>query len=405
MIFLLDTAFILVSIALLPPALVLLVQLLSAVLLPHMPQPREINDHGAVLAGTCILMPAHNEAAGLEQTLQALAPQLHDTCRLLVIADNCTDNTADIARQWAAGRTNVQIVERQHATQRGKGYALDYGIQCLRANPPRTVVVMDADCAFDNEALVHLAHYCETTNRPVQALYLMENHGSVGVAGRLAEFAWTIKNHVRALGDLLLGLPCTLMGTGMAFPWSVLEQAHLGTGHIVEDMKLAIELGEKACPPVFLPSAIVRSTFPESQSGMDTQRTRWEHGHLGVILKELPSVLLRAVRTGNWPLLALTLNLSVPPLSLLVMLLFTQTVASGLWALWSGHHAAFDTIASTTICVCAGIGLAWVVFCRHIISLRQLASIPFLLLRKIPHYFRFLRKPETKWVRTPRNGD
>ena len=113
---------------------------------------------------------------------------------------------------------------------------------------------------------------CESTRRPVQALYLMTAPPGSAINHQVAEFAWRLKNHVRPLGLKALGLPCQLMGTGMAFPWGVIRSAELASGFIVEDLKLGLELAAGGHPPAFS-SAMVTSTFPSSAEGRTTNAT------------------------------------------------------------------------------------------------------------------------------------
>ena len=87
-----------------------------------------------------VLIPAHNEAAEIGITLKNLISQLKNDDRLIVIADNCTDNTALIAQQYGA-----IVIERNNPDQRGKGYALDYGLSFLESDPPDVVIIIDAD--------------------------------------------------------------------------------------------------------------------------------------------------------------------------------------------------------------------------------------------------------------------
>jgi hypothetical protein len=82
------------------------------------------------------------------------------------------------------------------------------------------------------------------TGRPVQALYLMLAPADAGLARRLAQFAWRVRNWARPAGWHRLGLPCQLMGTGMAFSWDMLRDAPLANASIVEDMKLGIDLAK-----------------------------------------------------------------------------------------------------------------------------------------------------------------
>ena len=115
-----------------------------------------------------VLVPAHNEAEVIDATLRALGPQLRSGDRLLVVADNCSDTTAELARAQDA-----EVTERHNLSQRGKGFALAHGVDCLRDDPPAVVVIVDADCLLAGGALDALTHCVVTQGRPAQALYLM----------------------------------------------------------------------------------------------------------------------------------------------------------------------------------------------------------------------------------------
>jgi exopolysaccharide biosynthesis WecB/TagA/CpsF family protein len=296
------------------PTLLLLTQVLIACFGPG--PRREIQIPGADELPPCaVLMPAHDEEAGIAASIATLIPQLRPQDRLVVVADNCSDGTAAVAR--AAG---AEVVERHDSVRRGKGYALDFGVRALGAAPPAVVIVVDADCAVDVGALSQLSRRCLQAQRPAQALYLMRAPADAGFKLRLATFAWTLKNHVRPLGYHRLGLPCQLMGTGMAFPWRILEAAPLASGHLVEDLQLGLDLAAAGSPPVFCPEARVTSAFASQAEGLQSQRTRWEHGHLGVIGSVAPRLLARALVRGQAGLAALALDVCVPPLAALVLL-------------------------------------------------------------------------------------
>jgi cellulose synthase/poly-beta-1,6-N-acetylglucosamine synthase-like glycosyltransferase len=80
---------------------------------------------------TTILMPAHNEALNISTTLKNLLPILTDKIQILVVADNCDDNTAALVKGMG-----IDVIERQAPLHRGKGYALAFGQDHLRLNPP-----------------------------------------------------------------------------------------------------------------------------------------------------------------------------------------------------------------------------------------------------------------------------
>lgn len=378
---------------LLLPVLLLLAQVLAA-LLPRRPAPVPERT-GLRIA---VLIPAHNESIGIAATIHSVLPQLTARDRLVVVADNCSDDTVAVA-----AATGAQVVERHDTSLRGKGYALDFGVRHLAADAPDVVIIVDADCVLADNVITRISHTCSLTGRPVQALYLMKTPPAAGPMAPIAEFAWIVKNLVRPLGYHRLGLPCQLMGTGMAFPWNVLRLAPLATGHIVEDMKMGIELADAGFAPLFCPDALVSSVFPESREGTRSQRTRWEHGHLGMIAGEAPRYLLRALRSANLPLLALVVDMCVPPLALLTLGV-TASCAAGL--VYYGLSGRADVLILALIaltCLGAAVLLAWVTFGRHALSFGRLAYAPIYALGKIPLYLKFLVSRQVDWIRSKRD--
>ena len=347
-----------------------------------------------------VLIPAHNEEAGLLATLASLQPQLSANDRILVVADNCSDQTAEVARQAGAG-----VIERSHAQLRGKGYALDFGVQALATAPPDVVVIVDADCIVGEGAIARVAALAAHHQRPVQALYLMHTPAGSGPLKKIAEFAWLVKNKVRPLGWFRMGWPCQLMGTGMAFPWQTIRSAHLATGHIVEDMKLGLDLALASSAPMFCPSALVYSHFPSSAEGVQSQRTRWEHGHLSVIASAAPAALGGAIRQRSASLFAFGLDLCVPPLALLVLLVCALTGLALVLTLAGGPVAPLILGVLAGLALGTAILLSWWRFGRTVLSGKELALAIVYVLAKIPLYFRFLFRRQVSWVRSKRDSE
>lgn len=346
-----------------------------------------------------ILIPAHNEQSGIAATLESLRSQLMPSDRMIVIADNCEDNTAAIARSHGA-----IAIERTDTIQRGKSYALDYGMRYLEQNqPPEVVIIVDADCLIQPDTLSRLATLAVQKNRPVQALYLMYSPPNSSLKTKIAEFAWAVKNWARALGYHRLGLPCQLMGTGMAFPWGLIKNANLASGHIVEDLKLGLELAELGHPPLFCPEAVVTSVFPINNEGVKSQRTRWEHGHLGMMVSEGPALLLKSLSKLNLGMLALVLDMCVPPLALLTLMVLALAVLNLLLA--SINQALLPALLAVSLLALLGITvlLAWAKFGRSILSLASLGYAPIYMLAKIPLYLKFLVRRQVEWVRSKRD--
>jgi cellulose synthase/poly-beta-1,6-N-acetylglucosamine synthase-like glycosyltransferase len=382
------------ALILLVPILTLAIEVLASIPARAWPEPQ------AVRPTLAVVVPAHDEAALIGATVRAVLPQLLPTDRLIVVADNCSDETAAVAR--AAG---AQVVVRKDATRRGKGYALDFGVRHLTADPPDVVLIVDADCHVADGCVDRVARACSASRRPVQALYLMHAPAGAGLTGRIAEFAWTLKNRVRPGGMRRLGLPCQLMGTGMAFPWSCIARADLASGHIVEDLKLGLELARAGSPALFCPEALVTSDFPSSAEGFKSQRTRWEHGYLGVILRDAPPLIAQSLLQRSLPLLALGLDLCVPPIALLVLLTGAVWLAAAVFYVLAGPVPPL-LLASGELALLAGcVLIAWARYGRNIISGASLALAPLYALAKVPLYAKFLVARQIDWVRSKRDHE
>ena len=371
------------------PVSILLLQILAAIL--GGTSGMSAKKHAPPVA---VLMPAHNEALVITAPVQAILAQLKQPDQLVVVADNCSDETASIARNLGA-----TVIERSDLQQRGKGYALDFGLKYFRSNPPEVLLIVDADCIVAENAIQSLAAACVEYQRPVQALYLMGSQTNPSLKQRVAEFAWVVKNKVRPLGFMTLGLPCQMMGTGMAFLWSDICKINLASGHIVEDMKLGIDLARINKAPLFMPEALVTSTFPPTQEATNTQRTRWEHGHLSVILSEAPRLYYEAIKLKNLQILGLACDLIVPPLAVLSLLCSVLFVLSMLFA----SPYVFMLAAGLLLGLILAVLLAWLYYGRQIISFKQLCYAPVYALMKIPLYVKFLFNRQLDWVRSKRD--
>ena len=377
------------------PILILFVEVLAGAFLPRRPDESRSRVRGRI----AILVPAHNESAGLLPTLTDIKSQLLPGDRLLVVADNCSDDTAEVAALAGA-----EVAIRNDATRRGKSYALDFGIEHLAQNPPDVLIIVDADCRVHRGTIAVLADACARTQRPAQALYLMQPPLIPASRQLIAAFAWRVKNWVRPLGLHALKLPCQLMGTGMAFPWKVVPTSV--PDDLVEDVRLGLDLATAGYPPVFCPDALVTSEFPSSVAATDSQRRRWEHGHLQTIVRIIPKMLGRALARRNLGVLVLSLDMLVPPVSLLAL------AAAALWAVTAFAAviglSSWPLMLSTinTAFFFTAILLAWLDFGRDILPTNALSTTATYALAKFSLYRDFFRGRAIKqWVRTDRDVD
>lgn len=342
-----------------------------------------------------IVMPAHNEAGGIAESIAAAMAQLRPCDRLIVIADNCDDATAAIARHAGAA-----VAVRTCLHHRGKGFALDFGRDALRHDPPAIVVVLDADCQPAPGALLRLSAAAGRHRAAVQGLYLMAAAAPAGTVIAFSLFAFMVRNRVRQRGLQRLCGQALLQGTGMAMPWPIFRDAPLASADLVEDLQLGLDLFLDGRTVRFEEQAVFTSPAA-SRSATVAQRTRWEHGRLALAMRYVPR-LLRAAAGGRWPAALLALDLAVPPLSLLILLALAALLFTGLTGAWAGDFVPLLLLAGLVLLMCGSLLLVWHRWGQALLPRHLLPALPAYLLWKLPIYVRFLFRREREWLRTGR---
>lgn len=352
---------------------------------------------GGKSASYVVLIPAHNEAEVIEGTLHVLMRQICANGRVLLVADNCSDDTAELGRNCGA-----EVIERRDRARRGKGHALSFGLRHLESQPPQVVVVLDADCRFTPGSLQRLVDHAIHHHHPAQSDYRMRLKGGETLPQRVAHFAWRVKNSARPRGLRRIGMPCQLTGTGMAFPWETLEPSDIPVDSIVEDMELGLRLACKGREPRYLGESCVVSEFPNSEAAERDQRNRWEHGHLSVIGNRLLPLLLQSLGRRNWKLAILCLDLSIPPVTFLVLLTLSYC-AVALLSFWvTGAVALLYPAAVSLGVIMLTVGIGWYHFGRDLLRLSEVMGLPIYIARKIRIYTAFFTGRRGEWIRTER---
>ncbi len=275
-----------------------------------------------------IVVPAHNEVRGIAATIASLRAMDYppDHFRILVVADNCVDETARVARD--AGAT---VLERTHATERGKGYALAHAYeQSLAAGLATAIVVIDADTSVSKNLLSAFSARFAAGADAVQAEYGVRN-ALESWRTRLMVVALAMFHTVRSLGRERLQLSCGLRGNGMGFSTAVIRRVPPRAFSIVEDVEYGAALGLQCIRVMYVAEAEVHGDMPASSAASKTQRERWEGGRLELITTLVPS-LVRASRGRGWSIpFDLALDLLVPPLTLLAgLIMLGSSVSVGL---------------------------------------------------------------------------
>jgi cellulose synthase/poly-beta-1,6-N-acetylglucosamine synthase-like glycosyltransferase len=269
-----------------------------------------------------ILIPAHDEELMLPRTLESLLAQ-HGNARggLLVIADHCTDCTAEIAQ--AAG---AAVLERDSGP-RGKPAALRDGLAFLSARPERgdAVMIVDADCVCSPN-LLDLAAAALLQRKPrqpvvLQAAYSMQSSdcdvapsaGGNNLAKSMS-VGFGLKNVIRPRGMARLGLPTQLFGSGMVFSYDALHHVAFAD-HLTEDLQMSQQLIAAGIYPQFLAGATVISPAPADTAALTKQRQRWEGGQFHT-WATLPGLGARLLARGRIRGLISLLDWSAPPLAM-----------------------------------------------------------------------------------------
>ncbi len=294
-----------------------------------------------------VIVPAHDEELLIGRTVASLrAAPYHPRPEILVVADNCSDRTAEVAS--AAGAT---VLVRSDDARRGKDFALDYALSSLRALPipPGAVIVVDADSEVSGEFFAALGHRLASGARVVQAHYQAGKPATS--LGRLRRMAFSLVHWSRPLGAARLGLGVGLKGNGMAFRWDVARDGLSGKG-ITEDAAATLVLAGRGIRVDFEPGAVVTGYMAQDFSQARTQDGRWESGRAALVGRSLVACG-RAAAKGHLGCAAASLEVASLPLSLL---LGCSTLAIGIGALGAGS-LALSIAAATSLVTYLAAGL------------------------------------------------
>ena len=286
-----------------------------------------------------VVVPAHNEELVLAATLDSLQAQDYPAglLEIVVVADNCTDSTAQIARDYG-----VTVLERFNREEHGKGYALDWAISQLlaRTHAPAAVVIVDADTwvapDFTGIMAARLADYQDAEGCcALQGRYGVLNKAD-GWRSALMSGAFDLVNHIRPMGYDRLGLSIALKGNGMAFTQEVLKRARWQGHSITEDMDYGLDLIRTHNIRVrYVPEARVLAQMPVTAEAATSQRQRWEGGRYRLLWERALPLLLEGLRKRNLSLFDAAIALLVLPLAELAAFLLLW---GGLIALGTARH-------------------------------------------------------------------
>ena len=352
-----------------------------------------------------VVVPAHNEALQIRATVEGIRAVRYfpDLYRVVVLADNCDDDTARVAASAGA-----EVFVRRDPDRRGKGQALDW---LLRERKEAyadcdAVAVVDADTRVHPEFLREISRsFAAEGVEVVQGYYGVSNPGDNWRTALLAA-ALDVFHHLRPAGRNRLGGTAGLKGNGMAFRREVLESRGWPAHSVVEDIEFSLRLLGDGILVHYNPDAMVFAEMAVRGTQAEPQRKRWEGGRFQLLRRFGPSLLSRffkeAGKGGSRArFFDAFMDLLIPPLSLLVLVQCAM-IAGSLWMAPSLVPAALLCLAGSVVYVFSGLAMrkapleVWF----------YLLTAPIFVLWKIPLYLRMMASPSNKtWERTRRRSE
>ncbi len=353
-----------------------------------------------------VLVPAHNEEVLIGRCVGSLTGQIYPAglLRIVVIADNCADATAPEAIAAGAG-----VMVRSDPTHPGKGRALRWAIDELLAapDPPDGFVIVDADSVATPGLLAALAQTLANGAVAAQADYTVLADAHTAAGDQLRELAVLLYNRTRNLGRAAAGLPSTLLGNGMLLSRELLEAHPWSAFSAVEDLEFGTQCRIQGIRPSFVSQQGVQGPLPTGYRAGLGQRLRWEGGRFHVAKRLAAPLIARFMRDPDLATLDAFFELTVPPLSIAVMVSAAGLLTS-VAAAFAGVAGPFTIILWTLCGVLAAvhvlIGLKAAGASRG--TYWALAALPGFLAWKVGVYVRLLRGFDTnRWERSIRQGE
>ncbi|WP_224247570.1 exopolysaccharide biosynthesis GT2 family glycosyltransferase EpsU [Hyalangium gracile] len=349
-----------------------------------------------------IIVPAHNEEGGIAGTVKNLSALDYPAAlrRILVVADNCSDATAERARE--AGAT---VLVRHDTEKRGKGFALAYAFEhSLKEGFADAVVVVDADTHVSPHLLHSFGLRLEAGAQAIQAHYgVLNPHASWRT--RLMAIALALFHKVRSLGRERLGVSCGLRGNGMCFSHRVIREVPHDAFSIVEDLEYGIRLGRAGYRVHYAWEAEVLGEMVSSEKAARSQRRRWEGGRWAMTKQFGVPLLGEALDKRDDVLLDLAMDLLVPPLSYVVLGAVAVAAAAAGLSVWQGQ-VALSAWAGAFCVVSLGLYVlrGWWVSGMGLRGLLDLMRAPFYVAWKVWLMVAGPRDKKGEWVRTTREA-
>lgn len=352
-----------------------------------------------------VVVPAHNEEDSISPTIQSLLEIDYPSKSfdIIVIADNCTDRTYEIA-----SNLNVKVLERNDTSNRGKGYALRWCFDQILgpAYEYDAIAVIDADTVVSKNYLRVINYYIENGSRTVQVSDMVAPKPGAWTS-EIIRLGFTLYNLVRPLGRKVFKGTAGIRGNGMCFSTQVLKEIPWNTYSLNEDLEYGIILFLNGINVDFAPETTIYATMPTQAKNAETQRARWEKGRFPVIKRYSGPLLNGAIKNLSLRYCDLFLELIIPPfVNLFGAVLFLCLIHFILIFIGIEYSGIFALVWSVIV-------LLGIIHVFVGLFAAQADKMLYQVLFKIPRYTlwkiylyakRFMKTKPSEWIRTERDS-
>lgn len=310
-----------------------------------------------------VLICARNESAVIADLIGSLRSQTYDQSLLhiFVLADNCTDNTSDIAR--SAGAT---VYERFNNVQVGKGYALQTLLSHLEQNYPAGFdgyIVFDADNILDPGYIAAMNRTFSQGYDIVTSYRNSKNYGDNWISAGYALWFLRESRYLNGARNRL-GSSAAVGGTGFLFSQRILDESHGWRFYLLtEDIEFSIHHILRGERIAICEDAVLYDEQPTDFRQSVRQRLRWAKGYIQVF-RRYGADLLKGTARGSWS--CFDMSMSILPafiLTALGLLANLTLTALGLMqgdGVWFALRSLLECMGSilATLLVLGGITVA-----------------------------------------------
>jgi len=349
------------------------------------------------------VVPAHNEEITIEKTIRSLldVDYPREQFDVIVIADNCSDETAAIAR-----KSGAIVLERFNKIHRGKGFALQWAFGNIMESPASytAVVVIDADSTVSKNFLRVMNWYVEQGFGAIQSADLVASNPQ-SWSSEVSRVSLALYNYAKPLGRKAMKCVSGLRGNGMCFTVDTLRKVPWQAHSITEDTEYGIALLLNGIDTVLAPEATVLATMPAKPKNAESQRTRWEGGRISLIKKYTPLILRAILKDFSWKKVDMLIELLTPAfVNMVGFILLVMGIKYGMFV--AGVSDALEFIMLWWVLCAFSILYISAGLCAVKADLTLVKAIiyfPRYLLWKMQLYSKFIISGISKeWVRTTR---